>query len=607
MLKPTRLTDGKTTRCDLSTSVVGGLRRHFATPLSACCALFFLLHGVAFSGDDADAGARPSGPRPLTSASTTRQPSNARLTVPVKSQDLASELAQLEFRFREAQTIGSERLDELTPQIAELVDAARRLATQTAVGSDERLDERAQELILQLVEFQRLISASSVFFKQLAKLDVASLDAKETRSFFSAFSRHRDLFNYATPSNATFAAYQAEFARVASSLDALQTLESWNAFVETRGSALERFCVAPGDAEEGLAFISQIRYCQGLPKEFKILERRAAEWRFTSLNHVAIQRKILLALEAELTIKYWTFAATSDKIYYLPQPPRVGRNVCFADAQGARSFVDVPSAAPETATSEPSQRQFLQSLADEARLIPETLRVDDAARWYAAWSALFSRLQRTDALDPLVQFRLLHSIANTLSSGDFYFAQRLAPTLRMLNVPRLSDVDSFDVFQTENVATQDLRRLARSRIAFLPADRLTVDKTTEELDAQTERFSFVYRRVGWLDRDFSGAWRCRRPESAPLPIGELYVLLAESNDATDGNSATSESRLHDANSPKSTPQFRWLKIGSSDGRQITLKLATPNVCRGSIVLCRSRAGTPKPVANSGELERLIRR
>ena len=193
MLKPTRLTDGKTTRCDLSTSVVGGLRRHFATPLSACCALFFLLHGVAFSGDDADAGARPSGPRPLTSASTTRQPSNARLTVPVKSQDLASELAQLEFRFREAQTIGSERLDELTPQIAELVDAARRLATQTAVGSDERLDERAQELILQLVEFQRLISASSVFFKQLAKLDVASLDAKETRSFFSAFSRQRDL------------------------------------------------------------------------------------------------------------------------------------------------------------------------------------------------------------------------------------------------------------------------------------------------------------------------------------------------------------------------------------------------------------------------------
>ncbi|MBR4977103.1 MAG: hypothetical protein IKY61_08600, partial [Thermoguttaceae bacterium] len=309
----------------------------------------------------------------------------------------------------------------------------------------------------------------------------------------------------------------------------MQTLERWNAFVETNGSGLERFYVAPNDAENALSFISQVRQRQGLPTEFKILERRAAEWRFTSLNRVAIQRKIILALESELTAKYWTFAAAPDQIYYLPQPPRSGRNVCFADAQGARSYVDIPANAPETASTDSTQRLFLQSLANEARSIPETLRADDPARWYAAWSAVLLRLQTTEELDPLVKFRLLQSVAQTLSDGDYYFAQRLAPTLRMLNVPRLSSIDALDVFQSESVSLQELRSLARSRIAFLPADRLTVDKTTEELDAQTERFTFVYRRVGWLDRDFSGAWRCRRPENAPLPVGDLYVLLLETN------------------------------------------------------------------------------
>ncbi|MBQ1277713.1 MAG: hypothetical protein IIY07_03600 [Thermoguttaceae bacterium] len=451
----------------------------------------------------------------------------------------------------------------------------------------------------------------------MTKFDAASLDEKATRAFFNDFVSQREFPNNATPyynevsnssndPSATLAAYRAEFHRVASSFDALQTLERWNNFVETRGSALERFYVAPADAENALAFISQTNRRQGLPKEFQILERRAAEWRFNSLNRVAVQRKILLALESELTAKYWTFAATPDKIYYLPQPPRSGRNVCFADAKGARSLVDVPENAPEAATSESTQRIFLQSLTNDARSIPETLRRDDAARWYAAWSAFLARLQTTDSLDPLVQFRLLRTAASTLSTGDFYFAQRLAPTLRMLNVPRLADVDALDVFQAENVALQELRNLARSRIAFLPADRLTVDKTTEELDAQTERFSFVYRRVGWLDRDFSGAWRCRRPENAPLPVGDHYVLLVEPASATAEDSTTSgQSPSGDTSSQ--APRFRWLKIGASDGRQTTLKLATPNVCRGSIVLCRSRVGEQKTVVESGELERLLRR
>lgn len=591
MLKRPRLRFPKSSRRLLSTLLNTATRRFVASSFP----LFLFLSDAAFSVDTTRRLPQPS--------------QNKRLEQSLKSsQELASELAQLEFRFQEALKIGSERLDELTPQIAALLDEARRLATETATQADGRLAEKARSFIAQLESFQRFIDVSSVFFQRLAQLDAASLDAKATRSFFENFSLPRNADFNATPyfnevsdssdsPAALLAGYRAELNRAAASNDALQTLENWNAFVEARGSALERFYVAPDAAESALAFISQVNYRQGLPKEFKILERRAAEWRFTSLNRVAIQRKILLALEAELPVKYWTFAATPDKIYYLPQPPRPGSNACFVNSKNAFGSVDVPVNAPETESSEPTQRQFLQSLASEARSIPESLRVDDAARWYAAWSAFVSRLQTTDALDPLVQFRLLHSAATILASGDFYFAQRLEPTLRMLDLPQLTDAAALDVFQSESVRLQQLRSLARSRIAFLPTDRLTVDKTTEELDAQTEHFSFVYRRVGWLDRDFSGAWRCRRPENAPLPVGDLYVLLLDVDDASDDVSTTSAP----------SPRFRWLKIGSSDGRQTTLKFAAPNVSLGSIVLCRSRIGSPKPVAERGELERLLRR
>lgn len=603
MLKQARLTFVKPTRCILSTQF------RAVASLFSC---FLLLSGVVLSDDDARRLNLPSSQYP-----TQTTPNNKLTSREKPTQDLATQLSQLEFRFQEARKIGSEHLDELMSQIVVLLEEARRLATQAENYADEELVEKAKSLVSQLETFQQFTESTSAFFNELAKLDAASLDEKATRSFFESISQrdasHLASFNEISNSlntlAPTVATYRAELNRAAAALDALQTLEHWNSFVETRGSELERFYVAPDAAEKALAFITQTNSQPGLPKEFQILERRAAEWRFTSLNRVAIQRKILLALEAETTGKYWTFRATPDKIYYLQQPPRPGRNVCFANSQGARSLVDIPDQAPETATSESTQRLFLQSLADEARLIPESLRVDDAARWYAAWSAFLSRLQTTDALDPIVQFRLLHSITQTLSTGDFYFERRLAPTLRMLSVPRLSDAASLDIFQSENVEIQELRRLARSRIAFLPTDRLTVDKTTEELDAQTERFSFVYRRVGWLDRDFSGAWRCRRPENAPLPVGDLYVLLVTPNATTPYKPSVNAASLADSptRDEASSPRFRWLKIGSSDGRQTTLKFAAPDVCVGTIVLCRSRVGVSPQITERGELERLLRR
>lgn len=538
----------------------------------------------------------------------------SRLPAPpvAESPDVPRELDRLEFQFREAQKLGSDRLDELTPLVRELLENVRSLEMKTL--SDESA-ERAASLGARLEEFQRLLVENADFFETLAQLDAASLNADETRRFFASFlSQNGDAstlnpdFNETSErlkdegASSTVATFREELERAAASFDALRTLEVWNGFVEENGEALERFYVAPEIAETALDFISQNVDKQGLPREFKVFAQRADEWRFSARNRVAVQRKILLALEEELATKYWTFAAAPDKIYYLKRPPRPGRNAFVSDAQGTLGVVEIPATAPETLSDVSTQHLFLQELANEARSIPESLRSEDAARWYAAWSDFLSRLQTTDALDPLVRFRLLRSATSTLADADFYFARRLAPALRMLTVPRL---ESADVFQTESVETQELRRLAKTRIDFLPKDRLVVDKTTAQLDAQTPKFSFVYRRVGWLDRDFSGAWRRRGPETLSLPVGDLYVLLPATDDATNdvatvyGDASVSE---------KSPASFRWLKIGFSDGRRTTLEFAAPDVCRGAIVLCRSRVdSSAPPVARQGELERILRR
>ncbi len=640
MLNRARLTSEKSTRYAVASVRAKSARRAASAALGVFLALGSEINEIKFVAANAPEKSRsfatqrqesrPGAPQRRSSQPERLQRLPSRNSSPLKSDELERELAQIEFQFQEARKIGSERLDRLTAQIDVLLDAARPLAARPSANSE--LAKRAETLVAQLQSFQRFINDSTVFFQRLAKLDAASLSVEETRSFFTSFlaenaptdaltSPFSDVSNAtvhdgALASDASNAdgvpsldAYQTELHCVAKSLDALQTLATWNAFVEANGAKLERFYVDAPTAENALHFIAQVDKRQGLPKEFQAFERRAVEWRFAALNRVAIQRKILLALETELATQYWTFAPTPDQIYYLRQPPRPGRNVCFVNAQGALGAVEVPERAPETQSSEPSQRLFLQSLASEARSIPETLRADDAARWYAAWSAFLSRLQTTDRLDPLVQFRLLHAVVSILSSGDFYFAQRLAPTSRMLNVPALVDDGAFDVFQAENVETQALRRLAKTRVAFLPTDRLTVDKTTAQLDAQTERFSFVYRQIGWLDRDFSNAWRCRRPENAPLPVGELYVLLLDDVDVTNGSTSAYAERSSTFSQPAATSatRWRWLKIGSSDGRKITLEFAAPDVCRGSIVLCRSRVGASEPVAERGALERLMRR
>ena len=105
MLKQTRLTSAKSTRRLLLSSLNVVARR----ALASFFPLFLLANDAAFAVD----GALRDTP---TQSQDARQPLlNNRLQQPLESsQNIASELAQLEFQFQEARKTGSERVDDLT-------------------------------------------------------------------------------------------------------------------------------------------------------------------------------------------------------------------------------------------------------------------------------------------------------------------------------------------------------------------------------------------------------------------------------------------------------------------------------------------------------------
>ena len=355
--------------------------------------------------------------------------------------------------------------------------------------------------------------------------------------------------------------------------------------MQENGERLERFHVSQDDAKLGLNFISEFRVKPGVPEEIKSVEKREPQWRFESTREFPTQRKVVLMLEDELKQKYWTYSPSRDMFYYLPAAPRQGVNNYVARADGVFGKVTIPADAPELKSEISPQKQFLIELEQAARQIPDTLRNDDVAQWYRKWSEFLQKLQETKNLDPIMQYKFFQQTALFLQSSDYYFSSRLEPILRVLNAPQLDENTLLDRFPTETAEMRALRSLAISRVDFLPQGHLKVDKTTEELNAGVERFATLYRRVGWLDRGFNGEWRLRKPSDAAIPAGDLFVLYAE----TEG------------------VEPRWFQVGSSDGRQVTLSVASDSIPRGSIVLCRIPLTRVPTVATRSSVDALFTR
>lgn len=506
------------------------------------------------------------------------------LEAELKRERAREELAQIDAVFIKIKEYGPREADSAIAELDASIEQANRFV-QTAPSE---LAEPGDALRDQMEAFRDALQKNLDFYHRLNALDSASLDAAETRAFYDA------LESLADPSDDESAdvgaalspgAYREELARSAETLDALDVVERWNEFMRNFGKRLERFRCSPQDARLGLNFIAEMEGKPGAPEELEIVEKRAPQWRFDAEHDFPTQRKILLMLESELRQQYWTYAPSRDVVYYLPRAPRVGVNDYVADAAGTLAKVEIPSDAPELETTVSPQKRFLEDLRDRARQIPDALRAEDVGAWYANWAAFLQTIQDADALDPILQYKFLQKTARCLQSSDFYFASRLEPLLRVLNAPQLDEDASVDRFQTESQKIKSLRALAAARVSFLPKDHLKVDKTTKQLDAATERFATLYQRIGWLDRNFNGEWRLRRPDDAETPAGELYALCVETRG--------------------SDP--RWLKIGSSNGRQITINFVSSAASRGIVVLCRVPEESKSSTVSRSDVNQLFNR
>lgn len=489
---------------------------------------------------------------------------------------LRAELAQLEFAFQQTK---EENADDANALLGAL-DAPLNAVSAFVENAPEELADDANALLTRILALQAILRDGADFFMALRELDDASINPEATREFFRA----RPVVD-ASLDDPIFLQYDADLKRVADVLDALQLVDDWNAFMQENGERLERFHAAKEDAAMGLAFIGATLGKPGAPEEAAVLAKRKAQWSFDAANDFPTQRKIVLMLESELRQQYWTYSPERNKIYYLPEAPKAGANRFVASAKGTVGTITIPADAPELAAEISPQKKALSDLAKLAWDIPDSLRNDDVALWYAKWAQFLRVIQESNDLDPILQYKYFKETALYLKASDYYFAAQLDPLLRVLNAPKLDEKNSIDRFQTESQDIVALRDLALSRLSFLPKDHLNVNKTTEELNAKAPRFATLYNRVGWLDKSFNDKWILRRPADAEIPNGDLYVLYVDS----------------DADAPK------WFKIGSADGKLITLNVASESIPRGSIVLCRVPMNAGTAVAARSAVDALFKR
>lgn len=458
-------------------------------------------------------------------------------------------------------------------KILDDLDVLREKALELHNAVDESFAKNVDSLIAQLDALKTELESDRNFFKRLRAFDSSVSDLEQLKLFLAPDRANLDADPAQNvPQGELAKAYNVDLAVVSQTLDLCAFLDQWNDFVQDSGSKLEKFHVSAQDAKNAVDFVTAASKVKGAPEELKNLLKRLPQWRYDAEHVLATQRKIVLMIEGELRQKYWTYAPTKEKIYYLVEPPKAGENQYVASAQGALATVVIPESAPELQLKVSPQKAFLDELAKLAWKIPDSLRETDIAQWYANWCEFMTKIQTTDALDPILQYAFLKETAQYLRASDYYFAQRLEPVLRVLNAPQLDDNPSIDRFQTESSKIASLRALAKSRLEFLPKEYFKVDKTTEQLDEGVERFATLYPRVGWIDRNLNGEWILRAQDKTTIPAGELYVV-------TPGETETKAPR--------------WIKVGVSDGTNQTLTVVSESIPRGSIVFCRVTA-TEKP-------------
>ncbi len=495
-------------------------------------------------------------------------------------EETRAQVAQLEFDFAKIRERDSRDSDDVLASVDALLARARELE---AAAPDAARDDVAA-LASRAQEFQAYLERNAAFFDRLEELDADALDLPTARAFFVPYLNGGNAEQNDDPE---IAAYRSELARAGKALDALKTIEEWNAFIEENGEKLQKFHVDASLAARAVQFVETTSKKPGAPQDLAVMAKRAPEWRFETARNTGAYRKIILMLEKEISQTYWTYSPARNKFYYLSAAPREGLNPYVSTPRGDLQQTNIPADAPELSSKESPQKEELTALMKMAWPLTDEMRERDPAQWYKDWSAFLEELRSTDKIDPIIQYSFFRDVARRLSESDYYFARHLASLLNVLNAPQLEKKSQLDRFSTDSPQTIALRDVAISRMNFLPSGSLEVKKTTEELDAQTERFAYVYQPVGWLDRNFAGAEVCRRSATAPEVdvTGSLYVYVA-----ADGES-----------------EARWIQVGRAENGLLRLDVATDAIPRGSLILCKTPVNSAPAVAKRDALESVLKR
>lgn len=458
-----------------------------------------------------------------------------------------SQLGGIRLALEELQAAAVVSPESLTERLGKLLDECSKLGLHAPSAHGTQCAALADDIRTLL----KTLTLNQKVYAELSSLDKVENDRMFEETLRRIATRHAD------------SPCVKDIVVVLESLPVLNAIPQWNEFVEADGMAFDRFAVPAAKIAAGNAFFhGHARDLDFLP-EWKVLQKRLKQLQL-SAKDLPVNEKITMLLRHAGSRRFWIYKKTPVQWYYLTQKPVTGNNLYLADLYGTEKNVVIPNDAVSM-IEEALWVPFFKDLGEKAESIEDSLKFQDAGQWYARWCQTIEAIRARSDLDPLVQFLFLKDICSTLAEADAHFAKRLAPWLRVFNSTDFAT--GVDWYDAEGGKTSQLRVTAAQLLRFLQSDELSFSKTTQELNDTIEPLSFVYSRLGWLDRAPGGSWHCRLFSCLPSPKdGELFVLQYN---------------------PENQNR-RWIRIGHVEGGKVNVELISNELRVGAPVFVRSR-------------------
>lgn len=419
-------------------------------------------------------------------------------------------LVRLKNQAKDLQKIQKGLPDSVLEKLAPLVRNAKDL---TEIDVPE-LKPKRQEFVKQLEDLQKLLEHNRPEYIALRTYDSVKGSPQETIDFINFFRKNFPDSQYGQDLEVILALEQA-----------MQTLDLWNEFVLKNGAKLDQFAIDSETASNALEFCRQYDLKKFPLSEWTILKSRQEE--FQAIHNVKTCQKITETFQFAGKTSYWICHRAPNQWLYLTAPPKIGANPCQTDLFGTEKTIILTE--KELADiREARQTVLFRSLEKKTATIDDKIRTSDPGRWYSEWASIVVQIKNDELLDPIVKILYLKDICTILAASDYFFNQQLTPWIKVMNTsPFNSNVNWFDF---EDPQTEKNRLNAKALLNFIDSGDLETVLSTAELNASVQPLAFVYRRVGWLDRDLTNKIFSRGEDldRKDLPDGELFIIKKRS-------------------------------------------------------------------------------